>query len=128
MTLPTLFDLSLVGRRERPALEWEELRLTFGEIDDRASRMANLLAGRGLKPGDRLCVYLANCLEYIDLFLAATRLGVIFVPVNILYREREISHILQDAGPAAIVASEASSPYVPAIAPVWRVEELQFEA
>jgi acyl-coenzyme A synthetase/AMP-(fatty) acid ligase len=37
--------------------------------------MANLLAGRGLAAGDRICVYLPNCLEFIDLFLAATRLG-----------------------------------------------------
>ena len=50
---------------------------------------------RGLKTGDRLCCYLANCVEMIDLYLACIKLGVIFVPINILYRDREIAHILQ---------------------------------
>ena len=39
----------------------------------------------------------------IDLFLACVKLGVIFVPMNILYREREISHILSDAEPKLFV-------------------------
>ena len=64
-----------------------------------------MLAERGLKPGDRLCVYLANCLEMIDLYLACVKLGVIFVPINILYRERELAHILTDAEPFAVVSA-----------------------
>ena len=35
----------------------------------------------------------------IDLYLACVKLGVIFVPINILYRDREIAHILHDAEP-----------------------------
>jgi malonyl-CoA/methylmalonyl-CoA synthetase len=129
LTLPELFDHSLVGRREAPALEWEGVQFTFGDIDRRASRMANLLAGRGLTFGDRLAVYLPNCLEYLDLYLAATRLGVLFVPVNILYRDREIRHILQDAEPAALITSGAQTEYVAGVAtPVWRIEDLRREA
>ena len=41
----------------------------------------------------------------IDLFLACVKLGVIFVPVNILYREREIAHIVGDAEPAAVITA-----------------------
>ncbi len=52
---------------------------------------------RGLKKGDRLCVYLANCVEMIDIYLACVKTGIIFVPINILYRDREITHILSDA-------------------------------
>ncbi len=128
MTLPSLFDLSLIGRRDTPALEWNGARFTFGDIDARASRMANLLAARGLSPGDRVCVYLANCLEYIDLFLAVTRLGAIFVPVNILYRDREIRHILQDAEPKALITAGAQTEYVEgAPCPLWLLEDLRSE-
>ena len=127
MTLPELFEWSFTVRRDEPALEWDRT-YTFGEIDARAARMAHTLAARGLKPGDRMCVYLANCLEYVDLFLAATRLGVIFVPVNILYRDREIRHILNDAEPQAVVASESNREHVPEGAPVWTVEELRHES
>ena len=107
------------------ALEFSGRTYTFGDIDERSNRMAALLVTRGLQRGDRLCVYLANCLEMIDLFLACVKLGVIFVPVNILYREREIAHILGDAEPVAIVASE---PIPGANVPVWLVGEMEVPA
>jgi len=105
LNLTELFDASFVGRRDLIALEWGGATYTFGDIDARSNRLAGLLAGRGLKKGDRLCVYLANCVEMIDLFLACMKLGVIFVPINILYRDREITHILTDAEPAAVVTA-----------------------
>ncbi len=128
MTLPDLFDLSFTGRPYEPALDWNGRTYTFAEIASRASAMANALASRGLRPGDRLCVYLPNCLEYIDLFLAATRLGIIFVPVNILYRDREISHILTDAEPAAIVTNLEFAPHIPSGTPVWLASDLAAES
>ena len=101
MSLTALFDASLSGRADREALEYTDAggphTLTFGEVDARAHRMAHELAARGLRAGDRLCVHLANCVEFIDLFLACTRLGVIMVPINVLYRERELTHILADS-------------------------------
>ncbi len=106
MTLAQLFDLSFAGRRDRVALEFQGREFTFGEVDARASRMANALAARGFVKGDRLAVQLANCVEMIDLYLACTRLGVIFVPVNVLYREREVSHILSDSEPRLFITSE----------------------
>ena len=103
MNLTHLFDLSLVGRRGSVGLEWQGQTWTFGEIDSRSNRMAQVLLQRGLKTGDRLCVYLANCVEMIDIYLACVKLGVIFVPINILYRDREMQHILSDASPRALI-------------------------
>jgi malonyl-CoA/methylmalonyl-CoA synthetase len=103
VNLRQLFDLSLAGRRDRVALEWNGAEYTFGDIDDRSNRMAHALAARGIAQGDRVCVYLANCIELIDLFLACVKLGAIFVPINILYRDREMSHILSDAEPKLLV-------------------------
>ena len=52
------------------------------------------------------------CNSMIDLYLACVKLGIIFVPINILYQEREIAHILADAEPKCVVAAGASSePY-----------------
>jgi malonyl-CoA/methylmalonyl-CoA synthetase len=120
MNLTQLFDLSLQGRRHDVALEFAGREYTFGEIDERSNRMAALLRSRGLEAGDRLAIYLANCVELIDLYLACVKLGVIFVPINILYRGREILHILTDAEPKAVVAAQE----MPGSTPVWRVEEL----
>jgi len=124
MNLTHLFDLSLVGRRDQTALEWHGSTYTFGELDARSNRMAQLLSRRGLRTGDRLAVYLANCVEWIDLYLACVKLGVIVVPVNILYRGREMAHILGDADPAALVAAGT----VECSLPVWDLAQLSVEA
>src|ERR1017187_10434326 len=106
MTLNQLFDLSLCQRRDETGLEWQGRSFTFGEIGSRARRLASTLRSRGFRAGDRLAVQLANCVELIDLYLACLRLGVIFVPVNVLYREREVIHSLQHAAPRFFVTQE----------------------
>jgi malonyl-CoA/methylmalonyl-CoA synthetase len=124
LSLTHLFDRSLIGRRDRTALEWRGRTFTFGELDERSNRLARLLAARGLRAGDRLAVYLANCVEWIDVFLACVKLGVSAVPVNILYRGREIAHILSDADPAAVVAACEME----GARPVWNPAQMTQEA
>ena len=109
MNLLHLFDLSLVNRRDQPALEWAGETFTFGDVERRSNRVANALRARGFVKGDRLCVHLANRIELIDIFLACVKLGVVFVPINILYRDREIAHITADAEPHATI-TEAELP------------------
>jgi len=112
MNLLHLFDLSLAGRPDIPALDFlacdgrRESR-TFGEIEDASNCIARVLAARGFTAGDRLCVHLPNCVEFIELFLACVKRGVIFVPINILYRDREIEHIVRDAEPKAVIGPGA---------------------
>jgi malonyl-CoA/methylmalonyl-CoA synthetase len=103
MNLLHLFDLSLIARRDEIALEWDGAEFTFGEIEQHSNRVAHALRARGFGKGDRLCVYLANRVELIDIYLACVKLGVIFVPINILYREREIAHITGDAEPRFVI-------------------------
>ena len=105
MNLLYLLDQSLIGRASSEALECEGARFTFGEIEARSNRLANALRARGLRKGDRAGCYLANRVELIDLFLACVKLGVIFVPINILYRDREMAHITGDAEPSLIVSA-----------------------
>jgi len=107
------------------ALEFQGATFTFGDMDARSNRLAQCLARRGAGKGDRLCVYLSNCIEMIDLYLACVKLGVIFVPINILYRDREISHILRDAEPVAAVTNASE---FPDLVPVWDPAELTREA
>ncbi len=132
MQLLDLFDLSLSGRAAGVALEYEcgggGASLTFGELDARSDRIARLGAARGLRRGDRLCIFLPNRVEYIDLFLACVKTGVIVVPINVLYREREIARILEDAEPKAVVTTHELAPFIPSGAlirdKIWNVDEL----
>jgi malonyl-CoA/methylmalonyl-CoA synthetase len=124
LNLTQVFDLSLRGRRDTVGLEFQDQVYTFGEIDTRSNRLAQCLRQRGVHGGDRLCVYLPNSIAMIDLYLACVKLGVIFVPINILYRDREIGHILGDAEPKAVVSDASFASPVP----VWSPAELLEEA
>jgi malonyl-CoA/methylmalonyl-CoA synthetase len=121
-SLPALFGPTFRDRAHTVALEWACQEYTFGDLDLRAARMAGVLAARGLGAGDRLAIYLPNRLEYVDLFLAATRLGLIVVPINIVYKAREAGHILNDAMPRALVTS--ADPPAETSAELWQVDEL----
>ncbi|HEU4787461.1 MAG TPA: AMP-binding protein [Gemmatimonadaceae bacterium] len=133
MHLTQLFDLSFHGRADRVGLEYSDsagdLRtLTFGDVDARASRMAHELTARGLMRGDRLCAHLGNRIEFLDLFLACIRLGVIFVPMNVLYRERELRHIVIDAEPQAVVVEPGGDATYPDGTPLWDIASLSAAA
>ena len=133
MLLSDLFDLSLRGRAGAVGLVHQGgggalQELTFGEIRDRAGRLANVLRRRGLTSGDRVAVHLANRVEYIDLFIACMQSGLVLVPINVLYRDREVAHIIDDAAPKLIVSTTDSAHVFPAGAPVVDVDELSVEA
>jgi malonyl-CoA/methylmalonyl-CoA synthetase len=129
MQLADLFALSLAGRAHAAALDYDEpagrsATLTFGELAARSQRVARWLAERGFTRGDRLGFFLPNRVEFIDLFLACVNLGVIVVPINVLYREREIAHIVSDAEPKAVVTTRELAAFLPAGTATFDVEEI----
>ncbi|MGZ8413790.1 MAG: class I adenylate-forming enzyme family protein [Gemmatirosa sp.] len=134
MSLQELLDLSLVGRAGTIGLEdatrdpASPTLVTFGEIDARANATARLLASRGFVAGDRLAFFLPNRIELLDLFLACVRLGVIAVPMNALYREREVAHLVADSAPKVVVTTADRAAYLPAGTAWWDVATLAAEA
>ena len=129
MSLPGLFDRALLGRATVAALEFEDAAghvqsFTFGELEARSNRLAQVLRARGLSRGDRLAFYLVNQPAIVDLWLACTKLGVIVVPINVLYRGREIAHIVTDAAPVAVITSAAQAAVLPVGTVWWDVQEL----
>ncbi len=128
MSLLPLVDRSLLGRAARPALEFGGAAFTFGELDARSNRTAHALRARGVARGDRVAFFLQNRPEVIDLWLAAVKLGVVLVPVNVLYRERELRHILADSDPRAVVTSRDMAGFIPPGVAIWDVDALAVDA
>ncbi len=133
MQLADLFSLSLVGRSSQTGLEYDApdgslAALTFGDLAARVNRVARLLSSRGFVRGDRLGFFLPNCVAFIEVFLACVKLGVIVVPINVLYRERESGHIISDADPKAVVTTSELAAFLPAGAPAWDVAEISAAA
>ncbi len=71
--------------RSRPhatALRDEDRALTFAQLDDRSSRLAQALLGSGLQPGDRVGLLAGNCVEYFEVATALAKAGLTLVPLN----------------------------------------------
>jgi crotonobetaine/carnitine-CoA ligase len=78
---------------------------TYAQVDERATRFANLLRGLGVRPGDNFHVHLANCLEFFDRWFGGARLGAVMVPTNPLSTAHELAYVLEHAGCGVSVTS-----------------------
>jgi non-ribosomal peptide synthetase component F len=76
----------------------DERKLTYGNLDDRANRVAGLLQSRGLQSGDRLALLVGNRSEYIEIFFGAMRAGIVPVPLNIKQTRPILEFMIEDAG------------------------------
>jgi len=90
---------SLRARHDAIVLESAERTWTGRELDAWVGRYASALASLGLQPGDRIAVQVEKSAENIALYLAALRLGAIYVPLNTADVAREIEYFLGDAAP-----------------------------
>jgi malonyl-CoA/methylmalonyl-CoA synthetase len=91
---------------DSPAVGWQGRWTTNRELDQASAKIAGRLHGAGLKGGERILVSASSSLQLVIAHIAAIRLGLIVVPVNTAYREREIAHIVADSQPAAAVADD----------------------
>jgi len=84
-----------------------ERAMTFREWDARACRLANALLGLGLGRGDRVAVLAYNCVEWLEIYAATAKAGLVMVPVNFRLVAPEIAYIVADSGARAMIVQEA---------------------
>ena len=81
-------------------------RITYGQLDKRVRQLANGLLNLGLAKGDRVAILSKNCIEYLEIYYACARIGLIAQPLNWRLGEAEVSRIIQDGEPALLVCSD----------------------
>src|SRR3984957_9745834 len=99
-------DLLAVGLRRTPeglCVLDHVLRLTFAEVDERASRLLGALRAAGLRRGDRIALLAQNRAEHLELMVAAQRGGFVLVPLNWRLTGGELDRIVADCTPALLV-------------------------
>jgi malonyl-CoA/methylmalonyl-CoA synthetase len=80
---------------------------TYGDALQESARVANCLAGLGLKPGDRVTVQAEKSVELLWLFLGCLRAGLVYHPLNTAYTDDEVRYFLEDAGTSLLVCDGA---------------------
>ena len=79
---------------------------TYAELADRSNRLANALAERGVRTGDRIAVMDVNTPMHFEAYFAAARLDAIYVPLNFRGHGEEVGYPLRHAAPKVIAAGE----------------------
>jgi long-chain acyl-CoA synthetase len=82
---------------DRPAILFEGRRLSYGALDDLASRVAGALLARGVGPGDRVALHLPNIPEFVACYLGTLRAGAVAVSVNPSLTAAEVGFLLEDS-------------------------------
>jgi acyl-CoA synthetase (AMP-forming)/AMP-acid ligase II len=111
-----LHDVLNYQARERPDAEFAvhgDRRLTYREALLEVHRLAHALVSTGLQIGDRVAILSKNRLESLLLYFAASKVGVVPIPLNYRLAPPEWGYILQDAQAKLLIAAEE---YLPAIA------------
>src|SRR5688500_5995679 len=89
------------------ALVFEAIeRRTWAALDTRVEQIANFLAHRGVRKGDRVCFLAKNCIEAIEVFLASNRIGALYAPVNYRFAVPEIIQVIDDSRPRIFISHQ----------------------
>lgn len=97
---------------DKVALICENQRLTYRQLDDMSSRMANAFCQRGIKPGDRILFYLLNSVEQVIGIFAALKANAIFVGVDAGNTYESLRHIAADCSVSGIVTYAQRAPAI----------------
>ncbi|MCU1430747.1 MAG: acyl-CoA synthetase, partial [Actinomycetia bacterium] len=115
--LADLFECVADHVAERLAIVSGDRRLTYRDLDERATRLAHALTDLGVRSGEPVGCYMTNSPEYVETMLAAYKLRAVPVNVNYRYAADELAYLFNDASLAAVVTSAEFMPLVAAVAP-----------
>ncbi|MFJ1749548.1 amino acid adenylation domain-containing protein [Streptomyces sp. NPDC088116] len=103
VTLPELFETVVARDRRAPAVVHGTTRLTYGQLDDRANRLARLLLERGAGARSPVALALPRSVDALVAMLAVGKAGAAYVPLDPGHPDARLAQVLDDARPALVV-------------------------
>ncbi|MEU3251194.1 acyl-CoA ligase (AMP-forming), exosortase A system-associated [Streptomyces sp. NPDC006997] len=104
-TLVRLDHLVGRGAPDRPALTFKEHTLTYRELAEQVAAVAYGLFRLGVRRGDRVAVYAEKRVETVVAVLAVAAAGGVFVPVNPMFKARQLAGLTEDCSPVALITT-----------------------
>lgn len=95
-------------RPDREAVVFQQMRLTYGQLNAMANQIANGLTARGIQPGDKVAISCPNLPFFPIVYYAILKAGAVVVPLNVLLKPREIAYHLQDSDAKAYFCFEGT--------------------
>ena len=106
MSIASLFHQTALNLPDNVAIEFEDKRVTYREIDLIENKVANAFQSLGITKGDRVAQFIPNCLELVYSIVGNFKNGSIVVPMNVSFKEQNIQHILSDCGAKAVITDK----------------------
>jgi acyl-CoA synthetase (AMP-forming)/AMP-acid ligase II len=103
LVVPDLIAHASLRYPARPCVVTAGQTLTFAEVSDRSSRLANLLFARGIAGGARVALLAENVAEFIEIRVGAQRAGSILVPLNYRLSIPELQQMIDDCAPELLI-------------------------
>lgn len=113
-TLAGIFEESARRAPERTALVTRDESLTFAVLDERAERLARLLAGLGVGPEARVAIALHRSADWVVTLFAVLKLGAAYVPLDLEHPAARLGHMLVDSDPLVTVTTADAAKNLPA--------------
>src|SRR5207245_4033729 len=104
--LPAFLTRHARADPRRTALVFYGREVSYGELDESSDRFAGWLRARGLRPGDRVALFLENCPQFAIAYYGALKAGAITVCLNPMHKAVELQHVLDDSGARVLVTSD----------------------
>ena len=104
MTLDRYLERAANEFADRPLIITDDGSRTYAEVDVEATRIAQMLRNRGVQPGDRVALLMANYPITVALLFGIWRAGATAVPLNTLYRPDELGFVLGQSAPRLLIA------------------------
>jgi acyl-CoA synthetase (AMP-forming)/AMP-acid ligase II len=101
----------------KTALIFRDGKLSYAELNERATRFANGVRALGLKPRDRAAVILRNRSEFVEIIFGLTKAGVTLVPVNWRFASEEMRYVIEHSEASAVVVADE---FLDKLSPVLR--------
>ena len=96
------------GNRE--SLVFGPVRQSFAEVARRVDEAAKGLIALGIAPGDKVCLWLNNCPEWVHLLFAVARIGAVLVPANTRFRTGDIEYLVRQGDCSTLITHDVSGP------------------
>ncbi len=122
--LHDLLDQAAASYPGRTAVLFEGRSLRYRELRQQADRLAAALAALGVGKGDRVCLFLPNCVEFILCYWGVLKAGGVVVPTSVLRTEEGLLHEAGSSGSRVIVCREEHLDRVVAVSERCDIEHL----
>jgi acyl-CoA synthetase (AMP-forming)/AMP-acid ligase II len=106
MNVGTLFSKTARTFPDRLAIAYGDDELTYRQADERINRLANALAGLGIRKGSNVAILLHNCPEFLETLFACFKAGIGTVPINFRLHPKECAFIIHNSEAEAVVLGE----------------------